>query len=594
MIAWTVAADATVLCMNYKLTVMSTVMKRILLFLAIVFMAGCSQRRGVDVTVNRMLAVEYPDSACRLLLSMDTVRMTRVERARRTLLLGLAQTCRGYTLAGKAAIGRAMRFYEHHGSADERADAWYTYAKANAGIGEFEEAIRGYTQSAIFAEKALGRKRRNDDPERRTTEMLLVAVYHTLGIIYFEQGYDAVEPFAKAVEAARASGNATQEGYSRFMLASSYCANGDYARAIETLSPLVEACDTIPFRYFAQMVRLQNLIFHTYQGDWAPERLLAARDSVDLDEIRTAPLSYETAVSEDSQRAFYDIASAMIFQRNGELDSARVYVDRSLARKSNVHHGDVGIYNIAAEIYHGLGDDERAYDYMQHYSAAKDSIFEVQRGAQVSELERRFRTANETAIRETSLRYRVLIALLTAMVAVMVAVWAVIAYRRKLKRRDEELNGTLALLDSYRESHDSLTSRLDASDAREAAVKRLLEGRVAAIRDIAATRYVYGDGERLAARMKELALSPAVLSDVVDMADIYSDRAVTRLRTQFAGWTERNYDFAALVIAGFSPQEICVMLDMSLNGVYTLKSKIKRRIAESSAADRDALLAFFS
>ena len=259
-----------------------------------------------------------------------------------------------------------------------------------------------------------------------------------------------------------------------------------------------------------------------------------------------------------------------------------------------MHHGNVGLYNIAAEIYHGLGDDERAYGYMQQYASAKDSLFEVQRGAQVAELERRFRTANETAIRETSLRYRVLIALLSAMVAVMVAVWAVVVYRRKLKRRDEELNETLALLDSYRESHDSLTSRLDASDAREAAVKRLLEGRVVAIRDIAATRYVYGDGERLAARMKELALSPSVLSDVVDMADIYSDRAVTRLRTQFAGWTARNYDFAALVIAGFSPQEICVMLDMSLNGVYTLKSKIKRRIAESSAVDRDALLAFFS
>ena len=34
------------------------------------------------------------------------------------------------------------------------------------------------------------------------------------------------------------------------------------------------------------------------------------------------------------------------------------------------------------------------------------------------------------------------------------------------------------------------------------------------------------------------------------MADIYNDRAVTRLREAFPGWTERNYDFAALVIAG--------------------------------------------
>ena len=49
------------------------------------------------------------------------------------------------------------------------------------------------------------------------------------------------------------------------------------------------------------------------------------------------------------------------------------------------------------------------------------------------------------------------------------------------------------------------------------------------MRDIAATYYTFGEGERLTAKMKELALSPAMLADVVDMADLYSDRAVTRL-----------------------------------------------------------------
>lgn len=262
--------------------------------------------------------------------------------------------------------------------------------------------------------------------------------------------------------------------------------------------------------------------------------------------------------------------------------------------RETFHQGDVGLFNLAAEIYHDRGDDARAYDYMQQFVAAKDSLFEAQRGAQVAELERRYRTANDVALREASLRYRVWIAALAALLVVMAAGWAVVGYRRKLRRRDSQLSETLALLDSYRESHDSLASRLDASDAREAAVKRLLEGRVAAVRDIAATCYTYGEGERLTAKMRELALSPAMLADVVDMADLYSDRAVTLLRKRFPDWTARNYDFAALVIAGFTPQEICVMLGMSLNGVYTLKSKLKRRIAESAAPERDRLLGFFA
>ena len=566
---------------------------RVILGILALTAVGCGRPEAVPVSVGGFLAVEHPDSARRLLRAMNPERMSRNDRARWSLLVGLADVSAGDTLAGRPILDQGMRYYDRHGSDSERAQAWYTYAKAHIGLGDMEEGIRGYTESAILAEKALASKRLNDSL-RKQTEMLLVAVYHTLGLLYFEQGYDAVEPFAKAVEAARANGNTEQEGYSRFMLASSYCANGDYEQAVKTLEPLVAAADTIPFRYFAQQIRLQNLVFHAYLGDWTPGQLLAARDSIDLDVIRKAPLSYGTAASEDTGRSFYNVASAIIFQQDRQLDSARYYIEQSLDCRDTFHQGDVGLFDLAAEIYHDRGDDSRAYDYMRRYVSVKDSLFEVQRGAQVAELERRYRTANEVALREASLRYRAWITALAAVLVVTAAGWAVVSYRRKLRRRDEQLSESLALVDSYRESHDSLTSRLDASDAREAAVKRLLEGRVAAVRDIAATYYTFGEGERLTAKMRELALSPAVLSDVVGMADLYSDRAVTRLCEQLPGWTARNYDFAALVIAGFSPQEICVMLGMSLNGVYTLKSKLKRRIAESGAADRERLLAFFN
>ena len=566
---------------------------RVILGILALTAVGCGRPEAVPVSVGGFLAVEHPDSARHLLRAMNPERMNRNDRARWTLIMGLAEVSSGDTLAGKKFLDRGMRYYERHGSGSERAAAWYTYAQAHVKAGNLEEGIRGYTESAILAEKALASKRLNDSL-RKQTEMLLVAVYHTLGLLYFEQGYDAVEPFAKAVEAARANGNTEQEGYSRFMLASSYCANGDYEQAVKTLEPLVAAADTIPFRYFAQQIRLQNLVFHAYLGDWTPGQLLAARDSIDLDVIHKAPLSYGTAASEDTGRSFYNVASAIIFQQDRQLDSARYYIEQSLDCRDTFHQGDVGLFDLAAEIYHDRGDDSRAYDYMRQYVSVKDSLFEVQRGAQVAELERRYRTANEVALREASLRYRAWITALAAVLVVTAAGWAVVSYRRKLRRRDEQLSESLALVDSYRESHDSLTSRLDASDAREAAVKRLLEGRVAAVRDIAATYYTFGEGERLTAKMRELALSPAVLADVVGMADLYSDRAVTRLCEQLPGWTARNYDFAALVIAGFSPQEICVMLGMSLNGVYTLKSKLKRRIAESGAADRERLLAFFN
>ena len=204
---------------------------RVILGILALAAVGCTAREGTGVSVDGFLAVEHPDSA-----------RSRNDRARWSLILGLAEVSSGDTLAGKKFLDRGMRYYERHGSGSERAAAWYTYAQAHVKAGNLEEGIRGYTQAAILAEEALT-ARSSDDSLRRGTETLLVAVYHTLGLLYFEQGYNAVEPFAKAVEAARANGNTEQEGYSRFMLASSYCANGDYEQAVKTLEPLVAAAD---------------------------------------------------------------------------------------------------------------------------------------------------------------------------------------------------------------------------------------------------------------------------------------------------------------------------------------------------------------
>ena len=111
---------------------------------------------------------------------------------------------------------------------------------------------------------------------------------------------------------------------------------------------------------------------------------------------------------------------------------------------------------------------------------------------------------------------------------------------------------------------------------------------------MAATYDTYGELKFIVDKMKQLSLTPIMLNDNIQMSDFYNDNAVTRLTEQFPEWTARNYEFSALVIAGFSTQEISVMLDMTLNGVYTLKSKLKRRIVESGALDKEIFLNYFS
>lgn len=527
---------------------------------------------------------EHPDSALQLLRGLNPHSLSTSDRMRRQLLLCEALN-RTEGLGSDTLVLPLLRYYRRHGSDAERARAWGYYAAAHENAGDLEEAVKGYTRAVDYALRCRDEK----------TLRLLGSLYNRLGSLYLTQGYDAdaEENFSRALDAAGESGDRELAVYSRFMLAMSRYGDNRYGEAIETLAPLVAVRDTLPFRHFAQMVTLQNLIFHTFAKDWTSDQLLRERAEIDLDEFFSAPLSHGPAVSRDEERFSYDITSALIFLQAGRIDSARVHVGRALERISRFYMGNIGAYTIAAEVEYAAGDADRAYRHLSEYITLRDSVDKAQRNVLVAELERRFRTAHETALREAEWRFGIRLAVLLCLLQAFAAAAAVTGYRRRLRRREEQLNETLSLLDTYRASHDSLVSRLSSSDERELSVKRLLEGRFAQIREIAATRYTWGEGARLTEKIRELALNSDVLAEVVRMADLYNERAVSRLREQLPGWTVRNYDFAALVIAGFSPQEISVMLGMTLNGVYTLKSKLKRRIAQSGASDREFFLRFF-
>ena len=495
--------------------------------------AGCGDKAADNLmTQASVLIEEHPDSALLALRQIDPSAISPAADARRRLLLAQTYSRTGAEADNDSLTAPALDYYERHGSGAERAYAWYFDAKVHHNAGDLGRAIKGYTQAMLYAE-------RNRD--KAGTTKLLMALYHTLGLLYLEQGYDteAEDAFSKAVAAAQETGSAELEGYSRYMLSSAQYANGRYAEAIETLSPLVGARDTMAFRFFAQQITLQNLIYHTFAEDWSTGQLLEERARIDMHELWTAPLTHGPA--DDDDRTLYDIASAIIFYRAEQPDSAQYYIDRSLAHIKRFNQNNIGLYTIASAIHHRRGEDGKAYACAMQYIGKRDSLDKARQGVSVAELEKRYRTANETALREAGLRYRAWIATLACLLLAAAVTGAVVGYRRKLRHRDAQLSEYLTLLESYRESHDSLTSRLDASNEREAAVKASLEGRFALLRDIAATYYTYGEGERLARKVKELALSPAMLADIVRMADLYNDRAVTRLRRQLPGWTQLRF-----------------------------------------------------
>lgn len=163
-----------------------------------------------------------------------------------------------------------------------------------------------------------------------------------------------------------------------------------------------------------------------------------------------------------------------------------------------------------------------------------------------------------------------------------------IARMERLRRREAEIESYLASIEALQRSQNTLLDRLDDQVERERRFRELVEGRFALMRQLADTCYTYNNMRQLADRLREVALDASFYRDLRQMVDLHYDGAIGRLRQALPALSERDTDFAALLLAGFSPQEIAAVTGDSLNSIYLRKSRLRRRVA-AEAADVAAL-----
>lgn len=68
------------------------------------------------------------------------------------------------------------------------------------------------------------------------------------------------------------------------------------------------------------------------------------------------------------------------------------------------------------------------------------------------------------------------------------------------------------------------------------------------------------------------------------------DNILDRLRAQLPKFKPSDIRFLALVIAGFSPRTVSLLMDLTLGNYYNKWTRLRARIEASSAPDKDKLL----
>ncbi|MFI3285404.1 MAG: hypothetical protein R3Y08_02010 [Rikenellaceae bacterium] len=551
-------------------------MRYIIYTLLVVFAISCTQISNAKIESAEKLITEDVDSAIVVLSCIREGELSAYDEALSAVVLTRAMLNRGDIITSDSLIKPAYNSLLKRGTTEHKALASYCYAKIKGYSSQIKEATELYL--SLF-EIVDGHLEGNDYLTRLTAASLA-----EVGSLYFAQYYyeEAKDYFEQAIVLFEELGDMEVINHLRFMIANSVSLIGDAEKSIEMLEDIQQATTDTELRSWIDLSILQKAV----RGEiYSADTLLKKLDSINYDEIVALSHSENSCNWSESPMFMYNTTAAFVLYRVGKTHEAYQKIKLGIEQMSPTSPLNIGNWASAAEIARAAGNAEEALEYQRIYTHYADSLHTIEREQQVRQVEMQYHQKSKDELRLTRTRYQLYLWALGFILLAGATLWAVNSYRRKLRERGRQIEEYLSTIENYKLTAVSFTEKLRESDERERTIKEYLTTRRDMVRQIASTFYTYGESHRFAEKMKELALSEEMLLDIVRVTDLYSGGAVSRLKATFTTWTEKNYNFAALIIAGFSAQEISVMLGMTLGGVYTLKSKLKRKIMDSGEGE---------
>lgn len=191
----------------------------------------------------------------------------------------------------------------------------------------------------------------------------------------------------------------------------------------------------------------------------------------------------------------------------------------------------------------------------------------------------------------------------------------IITYRQKLKIKETQLGEKVAestlLMEEIEETKSRLSSEQDERRQMESelfrekgkmeeTVRRLFREQFTVIDGIQSEYYSKRDAPGMRAKIAD-DLDRAIsnissgdnLTELESIIDSYNDGVVAKLREQVSPLDERSVKLLILSAAGFSMRSISLITGISIGNINNIWYRLKKRVADSSAPDRDLILSLF-
>lgn len=558
---------------------------KIFIFLALFFIVcSCCKSRRVESILDDVASYiqDAPDSALKVINAIDTLDLlTNRVNAKYSLLHSMALDKNRIDTTCVNVIMPAVRYYEKHGSNDDRLKAFYYLGRIQLNSKSLNEAIVTFTKAMQYIDM--------------TCDIKYVSMLFSTIAITHKNNYnheEALPYFQKAYDVLKNELNLKSYADIALLdlgLAFYSCAQWEQADRIfqdllshESLSPDVKGI----------VLSNRALLLLSTDKCNAPECVSlfekALESGVSLGTNKWAAYAYALSLIGDEEKS-NSVFGRMCESKDSSI-VASAYYWRSFAEKNH------------EDFQSALNDYEQAMKY-------KNSTLRVALAQSTSKAQRDYFEALSAAEHNHS-RVQLFFLLSVILVLFVIALWVVLLFKKRNHRIIAEKNTIAELASVSRaqviqaEQHtNELITQLDEKDRvimkLKAEYSRMYKDKFSYLAKLCETYYMSMDFrepdkhvyKRVKEMVAEIGNDKKGHQHLEKMINRDLDNIMLHFREDFPNYSENDYRFVCYLFMGFDSVTLMTIFQMpSSSSVYTRKSRIKRTVQESSSVHRSVYL----
>ena len=295
----------------------------------------------------------------------------------------------------------------------------------------------------------------------------------------------------------------------------------------------------------------------------------------------------------------YDYCNiAQVYNKENKRDSVLFYVDKAkdcVLREVN----SVFIYRVMYEMSISCENYKSAIEYMRKMNTIQDSIADITLRQSVIKNHRDYFEQESLQVKENAAHNKQIFTLSTIILLAFICILLLIVlyYYEITKRKNAEI---AHIIEAIHDVNNIINNQKREIETTQQQIAKVFSGQFALLDELLNTYLDHeGSNKVSAAVLKEVEKRIAgfstqkKLDELKKVVNENMNNIADRLQQQFPTINTNELNLFLYLCAQFSPRVIALFMSDKLENIYNKKSRLKRKIQNSNATDKEEFLNYF-